>query len=346
MVRKTLTLEDHVQSIIAAKGPDGALKTMYQHHELQDILARIHERGELPDLRAYHFYGTFNVWQLPDGNKNLELAREAIAELVEILKQRYGWELEDIVRNITSRHFREEEMLFGATLGGMLQVAYRGSPSEAIMDYLRNHPDVDVRKEFAKLRPYHFRKAQSGTWTNKDGTKNLELAREATEELLDVLKQRYGWELEEVVRNITSRHFYEEEIMFGATLGGMLNGAYRGSPSEAVIDYLQNHPDRNVREKFRIVRPYHFSMSPLGTWTRKDGTKNYELAREATAELIETLQQRYGWGLDDVICNIRLCHFDYEEIRFGATLGGMLATVYGNSPSTAICDYMTHRHAK
>src|SRR3989344_9329797 len=179
MSSKTLTLEDHVQSIIAAKGPDGALKTMYQHHELQDILARIHERGELPDLRAYHFYGTFNVWQLPDGNKNLELAREATGELLETLRKRYGWELEDIVQNIIKKHFCEEEIRFGATVGGMIGIVYNNSTHAAVMDYLQNHPQEEVMERFRKIRPYHFKKTPQGSWKKKDGTKNIELAREA-----------------------------------------------------------------------------------------------------------------------------------------------------------------------
>ena len=87
------TLEDHVKSIIGAEGPDGALKR-YNYSFLEEILDVIHSRGKLPDLQAYHFKGTFYMWNEEDGNKNYRLAQQATAELIDALKERYGWNYE------------------------------------------------------------------------------------------------------------------------------------------------------------------------------------------------------------------------------------------------------------
>ena len=219
-------------------GPDGALKVRYHYNELQDILDKIHEIGALPDLRAYHFYNTKGIWKLPDGTKNYPLAREATGELLDTLKEIYGWELEDVVKNITSDRFKKEKIKFGATIEGMVRSVYEDSPYNAIRDYLQNQPDEKVRERFSKLRPYHFRWSQRGTWKKKDGTKNYELAREATGELIETLKERYGWNLEDIAENITQDHFKTEKVIFGATLGGMLARVYDDSARAAISDYL------------------------------------------------------------------------------------------------------------
>ena len=98
-----------------------------------------------------------------------------------------------------------------------------------------------------------------------------------------------------------------------------------------------------MRKKFQDLKEYHFSQAPRNLWTKKDGTKNFELARGATGELVETLKERYGWNDEEVRENIGVEHFHKEPIRYNKTLSGMLQLVYGTSPSAAIEDYFKHK---
>ena len=334
------TLEDHVNSIIADGGPDGALKKRYQYDFLEEILDEIHSRKKLLDLRAYHFKGTVNMWSEED-SINYELARQATGELIETLKEKYAWNDEQVIENITAKHFHKETIKYGVRVAGMLTHVYENSPSQAVTDYFQNHPNEKTKNKFKDLKEYHFKAIQKHLWTKKDGTKNYELARQATGEFLDTLKERYGWDYEQVIENIRAKHFLKEPIKYNATLSGMLR-VYNHSPSQAVIDFLQHHPNEEIRNKFKDLKEYHFGRVQ-NMWTKKDGTKNYELARQATGELIKTLKGRHAWNDKQAIQNLGYDHFYEEPIRFNTKLGGMLQNVYDNSPSAARQDYLKQR---
>ena len=336
------TLEDHVDSIIAAQGPKGALKKRYQYNFLEEILNVIHSRGEFRDLRAYHFKGAINMWHTTEGITNYELAREATGELLDVLKERYGWDYEHVIQNIRAKHFQNEPIRYNTTLCGMMHNIYEDSPSWAVMDFLQNHPDEDVRKKFKDLKPYHFSDGQKHIWTKKDGTKNYELARQAIGELIAKLKEKHRWSDEQVIENINLKHFQNEPIRYNATLSGMIAIVYDDSPSRAVIDFYRNHPDEEVRKQFSDLKEYHFPKAQRHTWNKKDGTKNYELARQATTELLDVLKEHHGWSDEKATKNIAKKHFIKEPIKFNATLRGMLYRVYG-SRDAAIQDYLRHR---
>ncbi len=308
------------------------------------MLKAIHLKRKLLDLRAYHFSDVLNIWNLKDGTINYELAREATGELLNALMGRYG-DYEQIVANIQKRHFCEEQILYGANLSGMLQRVYDSTQSKAVIDYLQNHPNKEVSSHFKDLREYHFGYTKHSTWTTK-GRKKYELARQATGELLDVLKERNGWDYEQVVQNIQQKHFISEAIRHGgATLGGMLANVYDDSPSKAVIDFLKNHTDAKIRRQFKHLREYHFGKAQNNLWVRKDGTKNYELARQAIGELVATLRARWGWDDQQIRRNLCRKNFLRIPIRHNSTLGGMLEYVYEGSVRAAVRDYFMHQRA-
>lgn len=233
-----LTLEDHVNSIIAAGGPNGALKKSYMYDFLEDILDAIHTRGELPDLRAYHFKKVWGIWRLGK-KRNYRLAREATGELLDTLMQKHGWNYEQVIENIRKVHFDKEKIKYGAKLQGMLYHVYDGSPSKAVMDYLKHQKDQEIRRKFRDLRPYHFGKCQQNLWIGKDGTKNYKLARQGMAEFHRVFKKRFGWDDKKFKRNLCRKHFYQIRIKYNARLIGMLRKVY-GSAREAANDYFRH----------------------------------------------------------------------------------------------------------
>lgn len=335
-------LEDHVNSIIAAGGPSGALKKRYQYDFLCQILDKIHEREELLDLKAYHFMRTSHRWKFKDGSKNFALAREATGTLVELLRDRHGWSYEQIIENIRQEHFHKTRIGYGAKLAGMLVTVYDDSPSKAMIDYLQNHPSSEVREQFKDLKPYHFKNGQKHIWKLENGRKNYELARRATGELLEILREKYGWDYEQVIKNIQQKHFYKEKIRFGATLNGMLSNVYEGSPSKAVVDFLKHHQNKKIRSKYRDLGGHHFRKAPQNSWTLPDGKQNRELGRRVVHERIEELRARYGWSISQVKKNLCYKHFYLLPLKYGSTAGGAIDCAFGTF-GEAMRDYWAHR---
>lgn len=250
--KSTQTPEIHAQSIITERGPRGALTQRYHYNALEEILSIVHQRvpegDELKDLRAYHFKGTRWMWHTEEGITNVELACGATGELITLLKVRNNWNDGEIIAHITQKHFHKEPIKFDATLGGMIDGIYHNSPSAAVIDYYQNHPDAQLQLEFKDLKPYHFAQAPRNTWTEKNGAKKYGLAREATRELVAILKKMRGWDDNQLKENIKTEDFETVQIKFGATLGGMLANVYSSSPKAAIEDYFANIA-KNTREK-------------------------------------------------------------------------------------------------
>ena len=250
-----------------------------------------------------------------------------------------GWSYIDLVRKIKQSHFKKVKIKYGATLDSVLNEVYDASPSKAIRNYLKYHPDMSVRRKFMGLQMYHFSSSHYNLWTNKDGTKNYALARKATGELIDILMEKHKWSYMDVIKNLRGHHFKNQNIKYGATLGGMIGRVYGGSTAGAVMDYFKHHSNRKIRDRFKDLKPYHFHRSQSHAWV-KDGKVNYELAREATGELLALLRKKYKWSYEDAIRNIRRDHFRNEELKYGTSLGGMLNAVYKGSPSEAVRDFL------
>jgi len=301
-----------------------------------DAFETIPWNGRTVELKPYHFTRCArHTWTNPDGSKNNELAKEATRELVEILMENNNWGLEDIPKNITGLHFEEYLLPFNANLSGMLQHVYNASPSEAIIDTFQTLP---WNGKEVKLKPYYFLMSPSNTWVNKDGTKNYELAREATRELVNLLTDPTGdfkWKLEDVPSKINLDKFNQYLLPFNTNLSGMIHKVYNTSPQAAIIDAF---PTIKWNNKEIELKPYHFMTAPQNAWIKKDGTKNYELAREATKEMVYNLMEKYSWKLEDVPQKIKLRHFREPNLPFNARLKGMITSIYHTSPQAALKD--------
>jgi len=335
-----VSLDEHVASIIAEKGPEGAIVGQYDYNHLDLILSEIHRRKNLMRLKAYHFRNTRNMWNLVEGFKNYELAREATGELITKMKKMCGWKDKAIIKYINFREFQTQPLSHGVKLSGMLTYVYDDSPSAAVIDYYKHHSNREVREEFKDLRPYHFSRCPLNIWRRK-GKKKYKLAREAMGEFYAVVHKKYGWTYSDLMTKLTKDDFMFEKIKYGATLGGMFERVYDSSPSKAIMDFLQNHPCKRVRERFKNLKPYHFSDTPKRTWV-KNKRKNYVLARESITELIGVLMKKYKWTKKQTFENLQGRHFKRETLEYGAKLQGMFKTIYNGSIKKLKRDYQKH----
>jgi hypothetical protein len=252
-----------------------------------------------------------------------------------------------------------------AGLESMLVSVYSNSPSEAMIDYLTNHPERRYRVIFAGLRSYHFPNVNNQWTMSGDGAermdagweydggkgvwRNLGNARRAVGELVDVLMGNprgkpmplndYLKGAETVVRTITDETMDTTSIRHGGNFGGLRMGAYSGHNDHAIMDFLGHHWDPRVRKHFSGLREYHFVQG--ASWNLPDGGKNYTLAREAIGELTEALAKERGIRIDMLPREISQDLAHDTKIRYGATVGGMFDKVYG-SHVLGYIDFLRH----
>ncbi|MBI2129817.1 hypothetical protein HYU07_06290, partial [Candidatus Woesearchaeota archaeon] len=310
-------------------------------------------RRKYAGIRPWHFARVpTGTWKDEEGKQN---GRELTRQLIEKLKQRYG-SLIEVIRNIKYEDFHNEQFEFKNKDGvitynllSMLTLVYTGSPSAAVIDWIKNNSNEEIRRKYAGIRPWHFARVPLDTWKDEESKKN---SRELTGQLIERLKQRYG-SLIEVIKNIKQDDFYNEQFEFKNKEGilrynfkSMLGQVYRNSPSAAVMDWIQNNPNEELRKEYAGIKPWYFGMASLRTWRGEGGKQN---GRELTGQLIERLKRRYG-SLIEVIKNIKASDFHNEQFEFknkdGAieyNLEQMLLRVYAGSPSAAVIDWLKHQ---
>jgi hypothetical protein len=94
---------------------------------------------------------------------------------------------------------------YGTTLGGMINSIYDNSPFDAIKDLVDNDEELTLFRDF---QPYDMNMSPLGTWKQKDGTMNKELARQATKTLLKKKQEVTGLPFEQLLPTITQEDFY------------------------------------------------------------------------------------------------------------------------------------------
>ncbi|MBI2130024.1 hypothetical protein HYU07_07400, partial [Candidatus Woesearchaeota archaeon] len=158
------TVDEIVDFILEHEGPDldrraRPEKKQVRYVDLDEALNMIHKEGLLPDLRTYHFNHVLGIWITDKSNSN-PLGRELTGQLIESLKQRYG-SLIEVVKNIKQDDFYKEQFEFKNkngvirySLWSMLTCVYAASPSAAVVDWIKNNPDEEIRKEYAGIRPW------------------------------------------------------------------------------------------------------------------------------------------------------------------------------------------------
>jgi len=257
-MRHSNTVDDVIDFILAnapsegeeAKKPFPARRFKY---ELVDsAVNELHAEGRFLDLEAYDIRGTLHMWHTKEGVTNYALARKATKNLIKTLQEKSpDKKLEEILPTIMAEHFlHAPSNRYQTILGGMMASVYESSPYDALKDLVNNDPKL---AEFRDLQPYDMQKPPENTWNKKDGTKNYELARQATKQLVKELqKQNPDKELEQIFLTITARQFYHVPInRYRTTLGGMLANVYECSPYQALKD-LAEHDDE-LRKYLPII---------------------------------------------------------------------------------------------
>ncbi|MEK6822220.1 MAG: hypothetical protein AABY13_00195, partial [Nanoarchaeota archaeon] len=339
MARKD-SLTDYVNAVIAAQHPDGIPKKKRELAFIEELIVTLHRnehelraRGvdHLLQLQPYDFKGTMHLWRDDVGELNLALARHLTKRVVRAA----GEDMTCVVPVITEADFTKQVNRYGTTATSMLRRVYGGSPADAVVDLIDSDPDFVAWRD---VRPYDFCKGGLNMWIKKDGTPNHSLARELTHNLVSTLKEERTWTMETLIASISTADMKHAATRYGATLSGMAQSIYRDSVAEAVIDLIA-HDDRYTA--YRDVRPYDFARAPNKTWVRKDGTKNYNLARELTHAVLSALLKHRP--LMDVIAHVNFEEFCTTPVnRYGTTASGMLQMVYNDSHAHAIMDLVTH----
>ncbi len=197
--------------------------------------------------------------------------------------------------------------------------------------------ELHREKRFLDLEAYDLR-GTNRLWNTIEGT-NFDLARRATKKLLKVLQeQNPDKTLEQILPTITTEYFQKTPInRYQSTNSGMAGCVYDNSPYDALKDLIENDPELT---EFRDFQPYDMRYSPQNTWNKKDGTKNYELARQAVKQLIKKLQeQNPDKTLEQILPTITQADFAQTPInRYKTTLSGMIQHTYESSPYAALKD--------
>ena len=339
-MRKNETIDEIVDYVLEHGGPDldrraHHKKKRVRYSDLDTALARIHGMGELSDLRAYHFNSVLGIWN-EGGITNKRLAREMVDELMQRLTQRCG-SLTEVIKNISGEPFQNEQFEFKTSDGvvtykllSMLSMVSfddrrLNSTYSAVKYWIDTHPDGRIRREYAGLRPWHFAKSASETWSGEEGKRN---GRVLVDELMQRLTQKYG-SLTEAIKNVSTDHFLKEGFEFTTSdgsisynLGGMFclvrfDDKHQSCVYSVVKYWIDTHPDGRIRREYAGLKPWHFSQASQETWVGKQSTKN---GQELVDQLMQRLTKRHG-SLIEAINNISGESFENEKFEFKTSDG-------------------------
>lgn len=180
-------------------------------------------------LKPYYFKNAKEVW-IRDGKIRKDLIRDAVRELVYILcKNKKKYPFKRLPQWINYSLFQKHILPFEVNLSYMLNLVYKNSPIDAVID---SFPEL-------KLKPYYFKNAPKRYWVGKEGKEH---AIEASSEFVDILTNptgAYQWSVEELYGFIRYKSYFKPILPFRAKLGGMLQVVFRNSPS-APLRLVQN----------------------------------------------------------------------------------------------------------
>jgi len=179
-----------------------------------------------------------------------------------------------------------------------------------------------------KLKPYYFKKHKN-VWLNSDGSINQNLCREAIREFVGILtdrKGKYGFKLKSIPKWINYKLFQKKILPYGASLSYMLNFCFSNSPINAIIFA---YPELRLK-------PHYFNQVPKGYWK---GDKGIDRAREVMNELYKRLTDKKGlYKLSNQEFKDLMKYKTYHKpvMPYGKNLGGMLQSLFDNSPQKAL----------
>ncbi len=110
-----------------------------------------------------------------------------------------------------------------------------------------------------------------------------------------------------------------------------------------ILRRLNERIDENLApECLRDLRPYDFHGT-MNLW-KKDGIKDYELARELTDRTVQTIMEENSWNFIELVQNVTQKIFYSTKINtYGTTPKGMINRVYKDGGyQNAILDLVQH----
>lgn len=197
--------------------------------------------------------------------------------------------------------------------------------------------ELHYRGRYRDLEPFDL-KGTLGLWRGPSGVR-YQLARQATLQLVRTIQDRRPeLPLERILPCITHELFCQTPVSrYATTLWGMLINVYGGSPYRALKDLIDHDEDFAA---YRDFQPSDMKKAPQRTWISQTGKKDYARARRLTRAFLQAI----CGGRPPVRIEATLAGIEMQEIlktpisRYGATLGGMIDQVYGNSPYLALKD--------
>ncbi len=350
--KKQATLDEIVGHILAHGGPDRRRRAHPQRRvQYADLIEALrHVRMEDPSLAhllPHHFAEVIGIWK----DEPYHHARPMTGELVAALQDRRGWSLAEVVENIEARHFKEEPLFIRVrgrpvryTARPALHV-YEESPSAALLDWLAHHPDRRIRRGYAKVRPWHFKKVPRHALTRNAN----EGARALTGDVMAAVRAKYGWSAVEALQRVHRGHYCRDPLLLRTPSGPIRYCArpalrvYGHSTYDAFREWLICHPDEKYRNTEYWFKPWHTSKAGKGTWQGRMGRSN---ACVVVSELIFTAMRRYGWSMEETFANLTARHFTHEPLEthtplgvFRYRAGSVLTHGSRNSPRRALDNY-------
>ncbi|MBS3128443.1 hypothetical protein J4410_04830 [Candidatus Woesearchaeota archaeon] len=309
------TLDEITDFIRRNNGPDlegrahSKIKRI-NYDDLRDALQELHARGEVPEIRAYHFLTVNTMWKGEDGE---ELARAAFGEFV-AYHQRKGLTIDELIEK-GDKYLLEERIPipgcdYAFSIKNAIAQKHRSSFVLAMLDWLQNNPDEEIRVRYQHVRPWHFGVAPAGTWKGEQGITN---AREAFGEFI-VYQQSKGWSLADLIEKGDGSLFEQVPVQgcdVTFSIKNIVDQVYHSSFIAAMLDWLQNNPHEEIKRKYAVVKPWHFQRAKQGCWQGEQGKTN---ARAFVGELIRTLQERYHWNLSECLQRVSDEHFEKEPL--------------------------------
>ena len=117
--------------VVYKKSLAHALLDYFRNHSNKNI------RAKYSYLELYHFgVNTHYLWNLPDGRKNLPLARKATRELVETLADQNQISFKDMLDEVRVDDFYQANIRHGKNLTSMIQSVYGNNVTKAL-EHLR-----------------------------------------------------------------------------------------------------------------------------------------------------------------------------------------------------------------
>jgi hypothetical protein len=267
------TIDEIICHIMKNGGPDADRKAhpknkRVRYSDLEKALSRIHSRGQLSGVKAYHFDNVYNIWN-KNGWTNRELGREMLDEAMQKLILRYDGNLIDAIKNISQDDFyeklelRTKSKVIKYDIGSMFQLVkfdlvHTASPYAAVKYWIGTHPEERIRREYDGLKPWHLTRVSRDLWAGEEGKAR---GSELTGELINALAARYGG-ISRALMNLTAERFENEKLEFTTSDGKIfydLNGMFQRVKFDdkhirhvyaATVYWMDTSGDNGMKERY------------------------------------------------------------------------------------------------